>query len=71
MLDTGDSTDYVVPLGEDMLLSYAYSTGTETLNYHQNYGFLSVRLNADGTVLPGTASLDHADTDSSAFYKHG
>ena len=55
-LDTGDATDYVIPLDTWFNIGYAYHGSSSTLTKHTLANTVAVTLKADGTPLYGQMS---------------
>ena len=74
-LDTGDLTDYVIPLDTEFNIGYAYYGSASTLRKHTVSSTVAVTLNSDGTPLYGQMTSDgestSEDTDSTNDDENG
>ena len=52
-LDTGDATDFVIPLDTEFNLGYALGSSSKSVTKHGTAGTVAVTLKSDGTPLWG------------------
>ncbi len=62
LLNTGDGSDFVIPLDKSFVMTWAGCPHSQGMNYHGgNYGWLDVKIPSEG----GPASIEAQDRPSS------